>query len=166
MSYARRIVDLELDELIGELAAIALDGPKAVGKTTTAEQRAIGLARLDSKAVREPVVADPQIILRRPRPLPIDEWQKAPEAWDAVRRAVDDDPTGGQFLLTGSASRAGRIDRLRMRPMTLGERGLVEPTVSLSAVMAGGGDIQGESSMSLPEYADEIVASAFRACAA
>jgi len=51
------------------VAALALDGPKAIGKTTTAEQRAAGLVKLDSKAVREPVAADPQIILRRPRPL-------------------------------------------------------------------------------------------------
>ena len=51
------------------MAALALDGPKAIGKTTTAEQRAAGLVKLDSKAVREPVSADPQIILRRPRPL-------------------------------------------------------------------------------------------------
>ena len=62
MSYTRRIVDLELDDLFGEVAALALDGPKGVGKTTTAEQRAAGLVKLDFKAVREPVAADPQIL--------------------------------------------------------------------------------------------------------
>lgn len=91
MPYTRRIVDQELDELFPEVAALALDGPKAVGKTTTAEQRVQGLAKLDSKAVRGPVAADPEIVLRRPRPLLIDEWQKVPEVWDVVRRAVDDD---------------------------------------------------------------------------
>ncbi|MEU5467609.1 AAA family ATPase [Kocuria salsicia] len=135
-------MDLELDDLFTEVAALALDGPKAIGKTTTAEQRAAGLVKLDSKAVREPVAADPQIILRRPRPLLVDEWQKVPEVWDVVRRAVDEDAAGGQFLLTGSASPqdgavqhsgAGRIGRLRMRPMTLAERGLVTPTVSSGA---------------------------------
>ncbi|MCT2248658.1 ATP-binding protein [Kocuria rhizophila] len=170
MSYTRRIVDLELDDLFGEVAALALDGPKAVGKTTTAEQRAAGLVKLDSKAVREPVVADPRIILRRPRPLLVDEWQKVPEVWDVVRRAVDEDAAGGQFLLTGSASPqdgtvqhsgAGRIGRLRMRPMTLTERGLVTPTVSLAAVLTGRDAIQGESTMGLPEYVEEIVASGF-----
>lgn len=170
MSYTRRIVDLELDDLFSEVAALALDGPKAVGKTTTAEQRAAGLVKLDSKAVREPVAADPQIILRRPRPLLVDEWQKVPEVWDVVRRAVDEDGAGGQFLLTGSASPqdgavqhsgAGRIGRLRMRPMTLAERGLIAPTVSLAAVLAGSDAIQGESAMGLPEYVEEIVASGF-----
>ena len=170
MSYTRRIVDLELDDLFGEVAALALDGPKGVGKTTTAEQRAAGLVKLDFKAVREPVAADPQIILRRPRPLLVDEWQKVPEVWDVVRRAVDEDAAGGQFLLTGSASPqdgtvqhsgAGRIGRLRMRPMTLAERGLETPTVSLAAVLAERDAIQGESTMGLPEYVEEIVASGF-----
>lgn len=95
MQYTRRIVDLELEDLFGEVATLALDGPKAVGKTTTAEQREAGLVMLDSKAVREPVAADPQIILRRPRPLLIEEWQKVPEVWGVVRRAVDEDAVGG-----------------------------------------------------------------------
>jgi predicted AAA+ superfamily ATPase len=47
MQYARRIIDDELDELFGQVPAIAIDGPKAVGKTTTAEQRVVGLLRLD-----------------------------------------------------------------------------------------------------------------------
>ncbi|MFA7324808.1 MAG: hypothetical protein WC005_10675, partial [Candidatus Nanopelagicales bacterium] len=72
MSYLRRVIDAELDELFGQVPAIAIDGPKGVGKTTTAEQRAIGLAQLDSKSVREPISADPELILRRPRPLLID----------------------------------------------------------------------------------------------
>lgn len=170
MTYARRIVDRELDELFPEVAALALDGPKAVGKTTTAEQRVVGIARLDSKAVRTPIAADPEIVLRRPRPLLIDEWQKAPEIWDVVRRAVDGDSAGGQFLLTGSASPqdgvvqhsgAGRIGRLRMRPMTLSERALIDPTVSLADLLGGRADLRGESSMILPDYVEEIVRSGF-----
>jgi hypothetical protein len=73
-------------------------------------------------------------------PVVIDEWQYHPPVWDVVRRAVDDDPTPGRFLLTGSASPpsrslhsgAGRIVRLRMRPLSLAERGVVRPTVSLA----------------------------------
>ena len=141
MPYLRRIVDTELDELFGQVPAIALDGPKGVGKTTTAEQRVLGLAKLDSKSVREAIAADPELVLGRARPLLIDEWQKVPAVWDVIRRAVDADSTGGQFLLTGSASPrpgatahsgAGRIGRLRMRPMTLSERGVADPSVSLA----------------------------------
>lgn len=171
MKYVRRIIDHELDELFGQVPAIAIDGPKAVGKTTTAEQRVLGLLMLDSKANREAVHADPGLLLRRPRPLLIDEWQKVPEVWDVVRRAVDDDPTGGQFLLAGSASPrpeatahsgAGRIGRLRMRPMTLSERGIGSPTVSLGELLAGGGlPVGGSTDVRLADYADEIVASGF-----
>ena len=171
MRYVRRIIDNELDELFGQIPAIAIDGPKAVGKTTTAEQRVLGLLRLDSKANREAMHADPGLLLSRPRPLLIDEWQKVPEVWDVVRRAVDDDPTGGQFLLAGSASPrhgatahsgAGRIGRLRMRPMTLSERGIDSPTVSLGELLAGSRlPLDGATDVRLADYAHEIVASGF-----
>lgn len=171
MRYARRIIDDELDELFGQIPAIAIDGPKAVGKTTTAEQRVHGLLRLDSKPNLEAVQADPGLLLRRPRPLLIDEWQKVPEVWDVVRRAVDGDPTGGQFLLAGSASPrdratahsgAGRIGRLRMRPMTLSERGVASPTVSVAELLAGNSlPLIGATDVRLADYAHEIVASGF-----
>ena len=173
MDYRRRIVDTDLDDLFSQVPAIALDGPKGVGKTTTAEQRVVGLARLDSASVRESIAADPELILRRPRPLLIDEWQKVPQVWDVVRRAADADPIGGQFLLTGSASPqadatahsgAGRIGRLRMRPMTLSERGRSTPTVSLKMLLSGARrPLDGTCDMRLPEYVDEILASGFPA---
>ncbi|TXI53984.1 MAG: ATP-binding protein [Mycobacterium sp.] len=171
MWYTRRIIDDELDALFVEVPAIAIDGPKAVGKTTTAEQRVAGLLKLDAKANLEAVRADPSLLLRRVRPLLIDEWQKVPEVWDVVRRAVDDDPSGGQFLLAGSASPrhgatahtgAGRIGRLRMRPMTLSERGIESPTVSLGDLLSGNRpQLDGVAEMRLADYAHEIVASGF-----
>ncbi len=57
MWYTRRIIDDELDALFVEVPAIAIDGPKAVGKTTTAEQRVAGLLKLDAKANLEAVRA-------------------------------------------------------------------------------------------------------------
>lgn len=171
MRYTRRILDDELDALFGQIPAIAIDGPKAVGKTTTAEQRVVGLLRLDAKPNREAIDADPGLLLSRPRPLLIDEWQKVPEVWDVVRRAVDDDPTGGQFLLAGSAtpphgatahSGAGRIGRLRMRPMTLLERAIASPTVSIGELLTGSRPpLDGVTDVRLADYAHEIVASGF-----
>src|SRR5690606_25380040 len=101
--YTRRIVDAELDEL-GSLPAIALDGAKGVGKTSTAEQRAVAHVRLDDEQLRAVVAADPAQILQRPRPLLVDEWQRVPEVWDVVRRAVDDEGGDARFFLTGSAT--------------------------------------------------------------
>ena len=60
MEYVRRILDTELDELFDQVSAIAIDGPKGVGKTTTAEQRVASVVRLDSKAVRESIAAEPE----------------------------------------------------------------------------------------------------------
>lgn len=142
--YRRRVVDDDLDELFDSLAAILLDGPKGVGKTTTAQQRCTTTRRLDRGAERAVVEADPLIIVEGQRPVLIDEWQRVPEVFDAVRSLVDDDATAGQFLLTGSAptqathSGAGRIPSLRMRPLTLPERGVAEPTVSLKDLLAAG----------------------------
>lgn len=171
MTYLRRIIDDELDDLFDQVPAIAIDGAKAVGKTTTAEQRVHGLLRLDSKTNRESIQADPELVRSRARPLLIDEWQKVPEVWDVVRRAVDEDRTGGQFLLVGSAapapgatahSGAGRIGRLRMRPMTLSERGAGEPAVSLRQLLTGTKPrLDGATGLRLGEYAEEIVASGY-----
>lgn len=163
------MLDDELDALLGQIAAVAIDGPKGVGKTTTAEQRAASSLRLDSLPNRAAIEADPELVLRRARPVLIDEWQKVPGVWDVVRRAVDADPRGGQFLLTGSASPApgatahsgaGRIGRLRMRPMTLIERGIGEPAISLGDLLSGRRPpLEGSTGVRVADYAAEIVAS-------
>ena len=123
--YIRRVVDAELDELSKSLAAVALDGPKGVGKTATGLQRAATVHALDDPARREIARADPARLLEGARPVLIDEWQNVPESWDLVRRAVDAGAAVGSFLLAGSAdprslsthSGAGRIVSVRMRPM-------------------------------------------------
>lgn len=143
-AYHPRVVDTELDELLRELSAIALEGPKGVGKTATGVRRARTVFHLDDTAQREMANADPDRIVRATPPVLVDEWQHVPAVWDAVRRAVDRD-TSRRFLLTGSASLAnppthsgaGRIVTVRMRPLALSERGLVAPTVKLSELLSG-----------------------------
>jgi uncharacterized protein len=168
--YVDRIVDAELDELMTGLPAIALEGPKGVGKTETAVRRAKTVFALDDRAQRALIAAEPGRLDRAAPPVLVDEWQLHPEVWDLVRRSVDREAAPGRFLLTGSAtpttapthSGAGRIVRLRMRPMTLPERGIAQPTVSLRALLSGErGAIEGGSKVDLPAYADEIVRSGF-----
>jgi hypothetical protein len=167
--YRSRVVDGELSLLLGELAALSLEGAKAVGKTQTAIRRAATIHRLDDAAQLAVVGADPSRLTQGSRPVLIDEWQRLPESWDVVRRAVDDDQTPGQYLLTGSAtptqpthSGAGRIVTLRMRPMTLMERGVSNPSVSLANLLSGRrAPVGGETDVSLETYAHEIVASGF-----
>lgn len=175
VSYRRRIVDDELDELIAGLPAIALEGPKAVGKTATALRRAATVYRLDSEAQRTVAVADPALLLRGKAPVLIDEWQRLPESFDRVRRAVDAGAAAGSFILTGSAfpttapmhSGAGRIVTVRLRPMTLAERGICRPTVSMRRLLRsrdadnGLAQVSGHTDCDLERYVHEILASGF-----
>ena len=171
MSYRRRIVDDALDELLPELAAIALEGAKAVGKTATAAQRARTFIDLSDPAMRQIAEANADLVTKSPTPVLIDEWQLELSLWDRVRRAVDSDNSGGQFLLTGSAgvppgvrihSGAGRIVSLRMRPMSFAERGVCEPAISIRAMLEGDEPlIQGHSPVTLSGYVDEILRSGF-----
>jgi predicted AAA+ superfamily ATPase len=170
VAYQRRIVDEELDELITGLPAIAVEGAKGVGKTATASRRSDRVLRLDDPAQLALLQADPRWIESITGTVLIDEWQRHPPVWDYVRRAVDDGAPPGRFLLAGSAtpteapvhSGAGRIVQLRMRPMSLAERGLVEPTVSLGTLLTGTQpNVAGESPVTLAGYVEEILASGF-----
>lgn len=171
MSYTARILDQELDALLPALPAIAIEGAKGVGKTSTALERASSQFRLDELPARQRVEADPYAVVRSVPPVLIDEWQRVPQVWDVVRRAVDDGAPPGSFLLTGSAmprahvvthSGAGRVVSLRMRPLTLPERGVAEPTVSLADLLDGPGtEICGSTDVALPDYVEEIERSGF-----
>ena len=171
-TYISRIVDDELDELVAGLPAISIEGPRAVGKTETALRRAGTVHRLDDALHQEILRAEPGRIVTGEPPILIDEWQRMPYSWDLVRRAVDRDPAAGRFLLTGSAaptdapthSGAGRIVTVRMRPLSLAERGLAAAAVTLSSLLSGRRPpLQGDSDMGLTGYADEIVRSGFPA---
>ncbi len=171
-SYVGRVVDAELDALVPALPAIALEGAKAVGKTATAQRRAATVYALDRPGVLEIAAADPDRLTSGEPPVLIDEWQRFPVSWDLVRRAVDSDPAPGRFLLTGSAtprdpgthSGAGRIVRIRMRPLTLAERSGTDPAISLSGLLRGGRPpLAGVSTYTVADYAREICASGFPA---
>ncbi|HLF76701.1 MAG TPA: DUF4143 domain-containing protein [Dehalococcoidia bacterium] len=168
--YLSRVLDTELDELLSALPAVAIEGAKGVGKTRTASRRAATVRRLDDPAQRAVAQADPARILDGEAPVLLDEWQRVPEVWDLVRRAVDADSSPGRFILTGSAtpietpvhSGAGRIVTVRMRPLALAERRISSPTVSFAALLAGARpEVHGSTDVTLETYVGEIIASGF-----
>ena len=168
--YLRRVVDAELDALMTGIAALEITGARGVGKTETARRRAASAFELDREAVRDALRGDLDRLVAGPYPVLVDEWQRMPETWDRVRRAVDADRSPGRFLLTGSASPrtppthtgAMRIVSLRMRPMTLPERGIERPTVSLAELLSGRqAPVSGVTSLRAADYAHEILASGF-----
>ena len=154
------------------LPAVVIEGPRAVGKTETALRRARTVHRLDDGRKLAIVRGEPERLLAGDPPILIDEWQRYPDSWDMVRRRVDADPGTARFLLTGSAapatqpthSGAGRIVTLRMHPMSLTERGITEPTVSLAELLSGSRPpLTGRSAMKLSDYALETERSGFPA---
>jgi predicted AAA+ superfamily ATPase len=169
--YHRRVVDAELDELLAGLPAVSLEGPKGVGKTATAVERASTVHRLDDPGERQVLEADPGRLAQGTAPVLIDEWQLLAASWDVVRRAVDENPDPARFLLTGSASPsgppthsgAGRIVTLRMRPLSLVERG-IPSTVSVASLLAGTRpEVAGGTEVTLEDYVAEILAGGFPA---
>lgn len=171
MTYRRRVLDALLDEVFPYLPAVALEGAKGVGKTATATQRARTTFSLAARGQREVLAASMDRIAVADPPVLIDEWQLEPDVWDQVKMAVDEDRQGGRFILTGSAglppgarihSGAGRIVSFHMRPLALSERALVEPAVSLQALLRGeAGVVKGASPVGLSDYVDEILRSGF-----
>lgn len=170
--YIPRTVDGELDDLLNGLPAVSVEGPKGVGKTESARRRARTVFALDDLDQQELFAADPGRLERAPMPVLIDEWQRYPAVWDLVRRSVDRDSSPGRFLLTGSAtpvttpthSGAGRIVRVRMRPLSLAERLQAPGAVGLGDLLSGNASIPDASTdMSTPEYTEEIIQSGFPA---
>jgi len=132
--YLKRIIDNELNEYLEMIGAILIVGPKWCGKTTTAEQHANSVLRLQDpdKNKNYLKIADikPSKLLEGEKPRLIDEWQMAPMLWDSVRNSVDQLHKQGLYILTGSTSvddskimhsGTGRIHRLLMLPMSLYE---------------------------------------------
>ncbi len=114
---------------------------------------------------RQAVAVDPTLVLDGPSPRLIDEWQIEPAIWNHIRRAVDDRSEPGQFILTGSAvppdditrhTGAGRIARLRMRPMSLFETSRSAGTISLSELLDGGMSPGADPGLTVADLAEEV----------
>lgn len=147
MPYRTRVIDDELRLLLSSAGAVLLEGPKGVGKTEAARQCARSEVLLDLDMTARAVGnVDPGLLLAGEAPRLLDEWQLVPSLWNHVRRAVDARREAGQFILTGSSvppddvtrhTGAGRIARLRLRPMSLFELRHSSGAVSLRALLQG-----------------------------
>ena len=150
VTYRPRVIDSKVDEYLSTFGAICIEGPKWCGKTWTSSYHSKSRIFIGDPAGnfqnRRLAEMSPKLVLDGEMPRLIDEWQEVPPLWDAVRYRVDQAQRKGQFILTGSStpnhkgilhSGAGRIARLRMRPMSLYESGDSSGDVSLEALCHG-----------------------------
>ena len=147
-NYKPRIADKMLERRLKGKGAVLIQGLKWCGKTTTAEQQARSILYMDDpdsmRQNLELASISPKRLLAGDSPRLIDEWQLAPQLWDAVRYEVDHREGMGHFILTGSAVPAdksqihhtgtGRFSWLTMRTMSLYESGDSNGEISLGSL--------------------------------
>ena len=170
INYYPRITDKLLSLELESFGAVLLTGPKWCGKTTTAKQLAKSVLSLHSPDRQETYLqlADiqPFLLLDGENPRLIDEWQMAPQLWDAIRHDIDEKGKEGLYILTGSTSvdesrikhsGAGRISRLKMYTMSLYESLDSNGTVSLFDLMTDSTKVSAKSILTIEDYAHLIV---------
>lgn len=176
--YKNRVADRLLAEKLEAFGAVLIEGPKYCGKTTLASQQAgsiLSMADTDTLG-QNLALARTNIsrLLVGETPRLIDEWQIAPQFWDAVRNEVDKRNEDGQFMLTGSAvppkpkkdengniieeenihhTGTGRISRLRLRTMSLWESEDSTGDVCLEELFINPDTVDGVSDIDLDRLA-------------
>lgn len=165
--YKKRIADDILKRKLKGKGAVLIEGPKWCGKTTTAEQIAASVLYMDNPQFKTQNIlmaqVNPKFLLKGETPRLIDEWQLAPELWDAIRFEVDHRSELGQFILTGSSvpvetktishSGTGRFAWVTMRPMSLYESGDSTGDVSLTNLFTNPNNIEGVSNLNFEKLA-------------
>ena len=165
--YKQRVAESRLTDLLDAMGAVLIEGPKYCGKTTLAKQLAGSILYMADPDTKEQNLTMAQTnisrLLQGQTPRLIDEWQMAPQLWDAVRNEVDKRNEDGQFILTGSAvpprtddifhTGTGRMAWLRLRTMTLWESMESSGDISLSSLFKSTDRIDGASNLDIYQLA-------------
>lgn len=149
-NYRKRLIDDRIEKNMKVFGAISIEGPKWCGKTWTSLNHANSVSYLTEKSIRNLAEVDPKYIFNEEKPQLIDEWQLVPEIWDSVRHECDSTQNKGLFILTGSTSLeksdkegkvfhsgTGRIDCIKMYPMSLYESGDSSGDISIQDMLLG-----------------------------
>ena len=162
--YRTRVVDSEVERGLRAAGFVVLEGPRACGKTWTGLRFARSAVRLDTDLDARTIgTVEPSTLLDGPSPRLLDEWQVVPAVWNHVRHACDATAERGLFILAGSAqpadditrhTGAGRVRRVRMRPMSLFESADSSGEVSLEGLLEGEGCRAGPSEAGLRGVAE------------
>lgn len=149
MEYRKRMADNQLLDNLDAFGAVVLEGPKGCGKTTTAQQVAASVIKLQDpdnyEAYKATAESRPSMLLKGDHPRLLDEWQDFPVVWDAVRNSVDGSDDVGLYILTSSKafdpdkvkhSGSNRIEIMKMSTMSLYESGESNGLISLADLFA------------------------------
>ncbi|MCD8211308.1 MAG: DUF4143 domain-containing protein [Prevotella sp.] len=165
--YYPRICDKLILSQLSSTGALLIVGPKWCGKTYSSLNvcKSVLYMQEPDKSSGYLRMADtmPSFLLNGEKPRLIDEWQEAPQLWDAIRFDIDQSGLWGQYILTGSLTPnknqspkhtgIGRIARLKMRPMSLFESRESNGQISLKDLFEGKLDIIGQSNLTIPQIA-------------
>jgi predicted AAA+ superfamily ATPase len=165
--YLNRVIDARVEEYLEVFGAVIIEGARATGKTTTGKHLAASSVSLDtSPQLAALAQTDPSTVFMGEIPRLIDEWQLAPNVWNAIRHEVDERRTPGQFILTGSAtprdeltlhSGGGRFGRIRLRTMSLYELGASSGEVSLGNLLSSDSSVGAVGGPDVRTYTTLIV---------
>ncbi len=164
--YRPRTAESNVERMLRTARALLIEGPKGCGKTWFGKR----FARSEVLLEQDPAAfalaqAEPRRVLDGTTPRLIDEWQRVPQLWGAVRGACDARALAGQFILTGSAtpsddvtrhSGALRIQRLALRTMSLFEQGHSTGAVSLAGLLRGDRCMAEPTGRGVPEAVDAL----------
>jgi predicted AAA+ superfamily ATPase len=165
--YKNRLADNRIKEYLEIFGAVIVEGARGTGKTTSSRYASKSFVSLDkAPEIAAMAQVDPASIFEGETPRLIDEWQLAPNVWNAVRHEVDDRRKAGQFLLTGSAtptnsitrdSGGGRFGKIRLRTFSLFEAGLTTGQILFSDFFERNGKFSGIDGLGLKIYAEQII---------
>jgi predicted AAA+ superfamily ATPase len=134
--YVPRKASVLVSEALSDTRIVVINGARQVGKIALAREVSrsepqVVERSLDRPAQREAATSDPEGFLEHGGLMVIDEVQRVPDLWLAMKAVVDSDPRPGRFLLTGSArllalsslpdALPGRTETIELWPLSQGE---------------------------------------------
>jgi hypothetical protein len=171
-----RFAEPRLLEALADTPVVLIHGPRQAGKTTLAqtvgEPRGYTYISLDDQVARNAADYDPVgFVADLPERATLDEVQRVPTLFTALKTAVDRDRVPGRFILTGSTnvllvpdladSLAGRMEILRLYPLSQSELAR-RPSGFLEALFAGNFKVGSEERLG-SELAERIAAGGYPA---
>lgn len=151
MSYRQRLIDFKINTYLEKFGAVAIEGIKYCGKTTSCEHFANTKIYFqdpsETETLKNIVEENPLLFFNGSYPILFDEWTEYPVLEASVKYKINQLHQKGCFLLTSSIqseslktieNKATRFRQIKMRPLSLFESKYTETKISLTKLFYGG----------------------------